>query len=225
MPKLRFMSLLLVTMVVTGCSSGQPSDLESPDVVWPESPPVTEFDDSPYVQAFRANIYEATIAWNNLDYTDPDLIRHGGHKRAAWLTEHGRGSLIDAYIWLEIDQGADPSVYLVQGPETIIPTKVTPHSDNTAYVEYCSQPGPDSSEHEASGGRVFITLYDDGSSTVSRAGFEPGSVTEHLDYCRTLDMPVAKFDPAPTPITSPTPGSIRPPLPPKAYDFESSDDR
>ncbi|WP_291379898.1 hypothetical protein [Demequina sp.] len=79
---------LLSTLLLAGCSASA-SDLEPPDIVWPDGMPSGPLEDSQWGQAYRNAEIQLSTAQAFGDFSDPDLIAAVGYDyadRAAWAS-------------------------------------------------------------------------------------------------------------------------------------------
>lgn len=68
--------LAVGALALGGCvdRAPEPSNLKTPNVVWPDGQPKGPFEDTEWVQAYRDAAVAEAVAWNAMDFSDPDLV-------------------------------------------------------------------------------------------------------------------------------------------------------
>ncbi len=136
----RASALTAIAVILAGCSGEEPSDLESPDVIWPTTNPTSQWDDSPNVEVLRDGFYESAIAWNNLDYTDKNLIELWGYSSVEDMSRVAQDLFRDYYYDFDIADGADASPYLVQSARLVTALAVVEDGRETALIDRAPSP-------------------------------------------------------------------------------------
>lgn len=212
----RLAAVVTASVLLTGCSGGEPpSELPVPDVTWPDGAPSGEIEDSRWVQIVREAEVLSSVAWNNLDYSDPALINAWGYETvlevlhdyaelrfvpAAYDTEDQARSLLDwgpnPLIILDVADEGDSGVVTACA---VAGRTITGDIWNVVVREYRVR--------DLGNGSTEIS-YEDESSAPSELG---------LDQCTTDAMPEPVFNPAPELPSGPD-VTLRPPADRKVYE-------
>lgn len=216
----------LAALTLTACADGAepPSELLVPDVAWADGAPSGELEDSPWVQAVRNAELLSSVAWNNLDYSDPALIH-------AWGYDSVAEDLFPDAEWRM--QGVPTHIIAVPdshrlidvGPLPLMPLSVDEGPDG-ASVTACV--GAQKTKFRGDFQTATIEYYHveetgAGSYSITRESPSLDMKNARRDEC-TLDvlplgpdrLPGGLFDPAPAPPTDPE-VQLKPPAAPEAY--------
>ena len=205
------------TALIAGCTSPEPSTLEVPDVVWPAGEPAGELEDSAWVQAVREAEVLSSVAWNNLDYSDPALIE-------AW----GYDSVVEK-VYPEAERRLDDrraeivgfpdNLRLVDvGPVPLLALDVEEELDG-ARVTACVASAWSRFRGElqdASIAYYHVKETSAGDHSITKEWASVNIQNERKDECALDLLPVGLFDPAPEPPTDPE-VELKPPADPDAY--------
>ena len=132
---IRASTVALVVAVVSACSSAEPpSQLPVPEVTWPDNAMAHGLEDSPWVQIVREAEVLSSVAWNYLDYSDPDLISTWGYETV--VDEMVRDAELRFVPSLYSSTSDFPSL-LDWGPNPIVPVKVD-ETEGGAIVTACA---------------------------------------------------------------------------------------
>lgn len=205
------------TALIAGCTSPEPSTLEVPDVVWPAGEPAGELEYSAWVQAVREAEVLSSVAWNNLDYSDPALIE-------AWGYDSVVEEVFPAAEWRlgdmrsQITAVPDNPRLVDAGPIPLLVLDVEGELDG-ARVTVCVASGWSRFRGELQNASIAYyhvkeTSAGDHSITKEWAGVDIQN--ERKDECAPDLLPVGLFDPVPEPPTDPE-VELKPPADPEAY--------
>jgi len=189
----------VVGIGVAGCGGEtMPRAVVTPAVVWNGGPPAGELEADPWVTALREGTVAFAAATNAANYTDEALRatwREDAILRAANLAKRG------------LDEG---SAHVALGPRPFTPVLVEPRDDGrSASVWVCIGPAPMLEEGDPSNPTgVEAMLYgmqlgEDGERRVAGARQPdenhalPGGEQFTDEYCESIDVRQALFDPAP----------------------------
>lgn len=208
---------VVAVCVLAGCSSSEPpSELPVPDVTWPDSAMAYDLEASRWVQIVREAEVLASVAWNHLDYSDPDLI-------AAW----GYDTVVDTLLH-RAELRYTPGIYdrtpedipslRDWGPNPIVPYSVE-ETPAGATVTACAVRSRSLGTGEIAS--VEVRHYEirevQGGTQIT---FEHDSDligTPAFDWCRTNELEEARFDPQPT-IPPDASDGIKPPADREVYE-------
>lgn len=195
--KLALGSLALGTLVGCSVTDVSPSELVVPEVVYPSGAPVSEWEDVPEVQVLREALVLEAVAWNELDFSDPDLVFRWGDTTdlAEWAEgAAGSGAIESKYS----DNGTGS--WTAWGPQPFDVYGVDRLSDDTVHIFGCSGPLIEGrqSRLEPLVTAFTVALFPDGSSVVRGAAGEydkPDWVGERCHATESFTTGV--FEPAP----------------------------
>ena len=189
-------ALATLTLIsLAGCSSSpEPSNLETPDVVWPDGDPFGGFEDDPAVQAIAMFFTDVAIATNARDFSDPDLVNSIGVDRAQNYADSTGDD-----IWIH-----GPEKATALGPEPYLVLDVIP-GDTGTFVVMCGYGARDMVDSR----RLFsydVTLRPGQPALVESTRDLPAEAKTKEEYgeqCGAAELPVGLFDPAPVPNMDP----------------------
>lgn len=220
---IRASALALVVAVVSACSSAEPpSQLPVPEVTWPDSAMAHGLEDSPWVQIIREAEVLSSVAWNNLDYSDPALIN-------AW----GYDTVVDE-LYRDAQLRFVPGMYelsplaaslLDWGPNPLVILDVADEG-TSGVVTACAV----NTRKLGSGDihSVKVSIYEvrdvgDGATEINVKQADPDTRQEIKGGCGHDVIPEVRFDPAPEFPSMPENG-IKQPADRKVYEeLQASD--
>ena len=196
--------LALAALSVTGCSTGpDPSDLATPEVVWPSGEPSGLFEDTEWVKAFRAEQVAEAVAWNAMDFSDKNLVESLGYQAAKDYAENRLSWRHDFVITGDAKIAREN---LMPGPEPTAVLDVIDDGSQGATLVVCSE-----SRLDQTGRQLYV--YDarsrgEGQHWVNGVSGNrlPSGAKSKDAYdaeCEATTIPVGNFDPAPVPNLDP----------------------
>lgn len=209
---------------LAGCAHYGPSDLDTPEVLWPDGAPDSAFEDDPAVIALREAYVQEAVAWNHLDYSDPDLIYRWGFPMKPFAQVKAPAGTASERI---ADGRSQPREWTMLGPAPLTIYEVQTGQDFTIVVA-CSGPhfvqyDPDTGEPKESLNQLEqfkVTFFPDGSSHITSDISDRKYSREYFQKCKD-DSPVrGVFDPEPEPFNHDE-NDLKRPLPPEEYGFDN----
>ncbi len=215
---LRATATLGTLVTLAACGANGPSVLETPNVIWPDGVPTGEYENDPAVKALRAALLAEAVAWNALDYSDPDLVYRWGLPPYPLDIAEELAYRADSYISRGLNE---PARWTALGPQAFTVYEVA-HTTNVTSIVVCT-PAP-FSQHLDNFPMLLleyhVELFDDGSSRVEMTRTWDQADADYFERCKT-DSPVqGYFDPRPE-LFSGDGSDIKFPAAAKEYGFEN----
>ena len=204
-------ALGLTVLALAGCSeSPEPSNLETPAVVWPDGDPFGGFEDDPAVQAVNTFFINLAIARNARDYSDPDLVESTGLDSAQYLADSTGDD-----IWIH-----GPEKATALGPEPYLVLDVIP-GDTGTFVVMCGYGARDMVDSRGLFTYTVTLRQGKPALVVPERNPPAGAKTkeEYGEQCGASEIPVGLFDPAPVPNMDPNP-KVKGPADESKYDLD-----
>jgi hypothetical protein len=183
----------VAVFALAGCSSPEPSNLATPEVVWPSGDPFGSFADDPAVQASFLASVNYTIARNARDFSDPDFVGYWGVDFAQRQTE-----LME---W-KLQREQDLTDLTDMGPDPYLVMDVVKNGTQTTLVLCDRGGGVEGYDEPQSVVALTYEVSPDGSVTRSAIPDLPPDAKTKAEYdeqCQAATVPVGYFDPAPVP--------------------------
>lgn len=198
-------------LTLAGCSDHrEPTELETPDVVWPDGRPTDDWPNEPAVAALDTIRLNEALAANAGDWSDADLVNLIGVETAKAWAEHADWTTV------AVDHVPGPYAYAVvdvlhhEGFDTVVfCTAVRTRSSNlygtphASYAAYTAEP----TDH-----RRF--------TFVSDPPFTQAEQDAYDEQCAATELRVGYFDPAPVPDAELPEEEIIGPADASAYDLD-----
>lgn len=217
-------AVLIGAAVLSGCSGTAPSDLDTPEVLWPDGEPAGEFENNPAVVALREAFLQRAVAWNALDFSDPDLVYRWGldvktvEGYAAWADQaegNVEGGLDDPIEWTML--GPEPMEVL--DVETRDDARVVVVCLGREFVQRNFLTG-EVEENQNSTRRYSVEMFPDGSTMIESIGIDDGFDDALFEQCREAELVRGVFDPEPE-LFSGNGSDMKFPAPAEDYGFDN----
>lgn len=216
---------IVAACVLAGCSSAGPSDLDTPEVVWPDGEPAGEFEGDSAVVALRQAFVQDAVAWNALDFSDPDLVYRWGLpirrvEGSVALADYAAGNveseLNDPIEWTSF--GPPPMEIL--DVETRADAPVVTVCLGREFVQRNFVKG-DVEEFQNSTRRYSVEMFPDGSSVIEPVPIDNDFDDALFEQCREAELVRGVFEPEPE-LFSGDGSDVKFPAPAEEYGFDNA---
>lgn len=212
--------VLVGVTIIAGCSADEPRELPVPEVIWSDGAPSGELESSSWVAKVRAAETLSSVAWNNLDYSDPDLVAAWGYGTVTDLLVPSAELRLDN-LRAEIAVVPDMPRLVDAGPLPMTPIAVE-ETPEGATVTTCVAAAWNSAGDVTSASIVIYEVTENGRRAITKSTADLDVQNADPDRCTVDMLPHARFDPAPTPPTDPE-VTITPPADREAYGLDSTE--